>query len=150
MTKKAQRIATLAHGDQKYGDGKPYHYHLAAVAKRAEPHGPEMTAAAWLHDTMEDTELTAEFILEEFGERVAKMVTAVTQGPEETPEAYFARIKEAGPEAVLLKLLDRCANVAEGGPKVTKYKKEWPAFQAALHEPGHHEEHGTELKTALE
>ena len=58
----AAKIATDAHKGQTRWDGKtPYISHPAAVAKAVEKKkfGPEYVAAAWLHDVLEDTHVTA-------------------------------------------------------------------------------------------
>lgn len=59
----AMRVATAAHegiGQVRKYTGEPYINHPAAVAELVSsvPHTPEMLAAAWLHDTVEDTPIT--------------------------------------------------------------------------------------------
>lgn len=60
MEQAARDLAIRAHGDQvrKY-TGEPYWHHCREVADivRSVPHTDEMLAAAWLHDTLEDTAL---------------------------------------------------------------------------------------------
>ncbi|WPE19943.1 HD domain-containing protein [Shinella zoogloeoides] len=81
MEKHALRFATTAHGAQlrKY-DGQPYIVHPVAVAEivRSVPHTPEMIAAALLHDTVEDTDVTLLDIKESFGATVATLVAWLT------------------------------------------------------------------------
>ena len=57
--KTARLVAKLAHGDQKYGDDKPYLYHLDMVVHILAHYGfrGEMLQAGYLHDTLEDTKL---------------------------------------------------------------------------------------------
>src|SRR3546814_18148437 len=79
--KNAIRFATRAHGTQtrKY-DGSTYIVHPIAVAEivKSVPHTAEMVAAAILHDTIEDTAVTALDIKENFGATVATLVIWLT------------------------------------------------------------------------
>ncbi|MGD8734413.1 MAG: HD domain-containing protein, partial [Gammaproteobacteria bacterium] len=83
LVARAQDFAVNAHRriDQrrKYS-GQPYDAHLKAVAAivRSVTDDPEIIAAAWLHDTLEDTPATYEQLEAEFGERVAHMVAELT------------------------------------------------------------------------
>lgn len=80
---KAQAFATHHHGAigqvRKY-TGEPYINHPAAVVAllRTVPHTEEMLAAAWLHDTVEDTAATIEEVRIEFGDEVAELVGWLT------------------------------------------------------------------------
>jgi len=64
---------------RKY-DNEPYINHPMRVANtvRSVSHTPEMLAAAWLHDTVEDTNTTLSDIYTEFGEETAKLVEMLT------------------------------------------------------------------------
>lgn len=78
----AEAVATLAHDGQlrKY-TGEPYIEHPRAVAelvKQAKNCDDSMIAAAWLHDTVEDTQITAPEIHSWFGAKVFKMVVDLT------------------------------------------------------------------------
>ena len=59
---------------------QPYHVHLEAVAGMvaAVTDDPEVIAAAWLHDTVEDTPATLDDIEAEFGKPVADLVEELT------------------------------------------------------------------------
>ena len=80
---RARDYGTRAHQriDQhrKYTN-QPYEVHLKAVSiLLAEvTDDPAVIAAAWLHDTVEDTEATIEDIRAEFGDRVARLVGELT------------------------------------------------------------------------
>lgn len=80
---RARRYATEAHAriDQrrKY-TGQPYEVHLKAVAALILRHGGDaaMVAAAWLHDTVEDTPATLGDLEREFGADVAALVAQLT------------------------------------------------------------------------
>ena len=79
LVDRARVYATEAHQRinhrRKYND-EPYHVHLSAVAKlvASVTDDQEVIAAAWLHDTVEDTQATLEDIEEEFGMPVAELV----------------------------------------------------------------------------
>lgn len=77
LEKHALRFATKAHEGQlrKY-TGEPYINHPIAVAAivATVDHTPEMIAAAYLHDTVEDCGITLAEINERFGRKVATLV----------------------------------------------------------------------------
>ena len=81
VVKKARDFATEAHQGQfrKYTD-EPYIVHPIAVAKTLSEYGAtdEVLAAALLHDTIEDTDVTYEDIQQEFGLTGAELVGEVT------------------------------------------------------------------------
>ena len=83
LVRKARTFATEQHKriDQrrKYSN-QPYNVHLKAVAKivGTVSEDQEMIAAAWLHDTVEDTQATIEDIGREFGASVAVLVEHLT------------------------------------------------------------------------
>ena len=73
----AVKFATEAHhGTERRGKGYPYIIHPmeAASIVATMTNDPEMLAAAILHDTVEDTDVTLEQIRERFGEKVATLV----------------------------------------------------------------------------
>lgn len=74
---KAVKFAVEAHhGTERRGKNYPYIIHpmetVCIVASITDDQ--EMLAAAILHDTVEDTDLTIEQIREQFGDRVAELV----------------------------------------------------------------------------
>ena len=83
LAERARRYATKAHAaiDQrrKYTND-PYIVHPQAVMElvRSVPHTEEMLAAAWLHDTVEDTPTTLGDIESHFGPQVAELVRMLT------------------------------------------------------------------------
>lgn len=158
LARAALEFAAKAHGDQRYG-AFPYTRHLndalrilAGLSEDAELH-----AAALLHDTLEDTAATEDELRRRFGDRVTSIVRAVTRGQEgdarEPLERYYARIK-ATPDATLIKLCDRIANVeacssATAPQKLAKYRDRYPKFRAALRVPGQHDALWARLETAI-
>jgi (p)ppGpp synthase/HD superfamily hydrolase len=81
---RARIFATAAHaavGQLRKYTFEPYIVHPAEVAATVATvpgHTPEMIAAAWLHDTVEDTGVTLELIRSEFGDEVAELVGWLT------------------------------------------------------------------------
>jgi len=79
--KRAYDLAEKAHKGQYRLSGGPYVEHPIAVAELlAELHmDVDTIAAALLHDTVEDTNVTREELAKDFGEQVAKLVDGVTK-----------------------------------------------------------------------
>jgi len=77
----AAGVAVRAHHGQTRASGEPYVSHSLAVAQIAHELGldAEALAAALLHDVVEDTEVTLEYINREFGPAVARLVEGVTK-----------------------------------------------------------------------
>ena len=76
-------FATAAHaavGQKRKYSGDDYIVHPQRVAAIVEKHGgtDEMIAAAWLHDTVEDTDVTLELITKTFGYEIASIVEGLT------------------------------------------------------------------------
>ena len=135
----AKRLATLAHGDQKYG-AEPYTAHLRAVREVLRNFGiaGELGVAAWLHDTLEDTSVVSNTLRTTYGKRVTDLVVAVTGYGETRAERNanaYAKMK-LYPQAVKLKLADRIANVEASRKSASQiflmYRKEHAGFREAL------------------
>lgn len=134
----ARRFAHKYHGDQKYSQEFPYTMHLQAtesVLLRFGITDPELRAAAWLHDVLEDTTATYENVALFFGDRIADIVSAVTEpkggNRKWRHEQTYPRIRESA-DAVIVKLADRIANVEASGNKFYMYVKEYPEFKNQL------------------
>jgi len=83
MVVEAKMFATAAHaaiGQKRKYSGDDYIVHPQRVAAIVERHGgtDEMIAAAWLHDTVEDTDVTPILITKMFGVDVADIVEGLT------------------------------------------------------------------------
>lgn len=142
----AKCFASYHHRNQKYGNG-PYTKHLEVVEATLEDFGmvkPFDIQRAWLHDILEDTKVTFEDLEHEFGVDLANHVWAMTgvgKNRKARNECIFKRLN-LYPEAICIKLADRIANTkncmiaASFGEKdldlYHMYKKEYPAFKAAL------------------
>ena len=120
----ARVFATAAHAavkqTRKY-TGEPYIVHPAAVVEivRSVRHTPEMLAAAWLHDVVEDTGVTLDQIKAEFGRVVAELVFCLTDRSRPEDGNREARktidrlhIAAAPPDAQTIKLADLIDNTS--------------------------------------
>lgn len=147
LVPRARVFATAAHtavGQVRKYTLEPYHHHCEAVAQRVAEHGgtPQMVAAAWLHDVVEDTQVTLPDIEEEFGEEVADLVWALTGSDDrsvnrETRKARdCAKLAEAPAEAQTIKLadlIDNTSSIVEHDPKFARvYLREKQALLAVL------------------
>jgi GTP diphosphokinase / guanosine-3',5'-bis(diphosphate) 3'-diphosphatase len=81
LVKRAYEFAAKAHEGQKRKSGEPYLVHLVATAKAlAELHqDASAVAAGLLHDTVEDTGVSAEEIEKQFGKDIRFIVEGVTK-----------------------------------------------------------------------
>jgi (p)ppGpp synthase/HD superfamily hydrolase len=122
-------FAMCAHRNQrrKY-TGEPYANHCRAVAVIVADYTPDPAAiaAACLHDTVEDTEVTADQIHEVFGERVAALVLEVTDvsRPEDGNREARKRldrehVARSSPDGATIKLADLIDNTSS----IVKYDK---------------------------
>ena len=123
LVEKARAFATAAHaavGQLRKYTFEPYIVHpaeVAALVSTVPGHTPEMVAAAWLHDTVEDTGVTSELIRSEFGDEVATLVGWLTDvsrpdhGNRAARKAVDRAHTAAAPaEAQTIKLADLIAN----------------------------------------
>ena len=78
---KAFLLAEDAHKAQLRHSGQPYIIHPIAVAKILAEFGMDYqsVAAALLHDTVEDTDVTLDMIKTQFGQEIASLVDGVTK-----------------------------------------------------------------------
>ena len=88
-------LAREAHEGQVDKSGEPYILHPQAVANMVQTwgYGPEYRAAAYLHDVLEDTNVTEAELRALFPEVVADAVVALTHRKGETRKAYYERVK---------------------------------------------------------
>ncbi len=78
---KAYNLAEKAHGDQRRISGIPYILHPTSVACIVAGFGMDTDSviAALLHDVVEDTEYSLDYLRKEFGKDVANIVDGVTK-----------------------------------------------------------------------
>ena len=121
MVSEAAELAARRHnGMARKGRGnEPYINHLAEVAnllaRVTDGNDAELVAAGWLHDTIEDTEITREELAEKFSPRVAALVVEVTDDMTlPKPERRQRQIADAphkSPDAKLIKIADKVSNI---------------------------------------
>lgn len=144
MNSKAREFAVTAHGNQMYGT-HPYSFHLDAVASIAKKYGETAEAIAYLHDVVEDAEVTLKEIENNFGSLVSRCAAILTDEPgqsrkERKSKTYAKMAKVAGEEnlALLVKAADRLANlrasVSDKNYKLIEmYKSEYPTFRSSVY-----------------
>jgi len=87
---KALQIAVRAHKGQKDKAGHDYILHPIRVSERCDD--PRAKIVALLHDTIEDTNVTADYLREEgFTEEIVEAVLAVTRREGEEYDDYVRR-----------------------------------------------------------
>lgn len=138
---RAMNFGCSAHGAQMYGKHSYVRHlaHVESVLLRFGFYDSPLLAAAWLHDSIEDANVTWRQIDEMFGEEVAMLVFAVTDGEganrKERKQASYAKMRDY-PKAIILKLADRIANVEssmiDNGSLLGMYTKEYPSFRETL------------------
>jgi len=144
LTERAEIYATQAHERinhrRKYSN-QPYQEHLRAVAGLVADvtDDPEMVAAAWLHDTVEDTSATLGQIEQEFGVSVAGLVAELTDvsKPSDGNRAVRKKIDRdhlalASARAQTVKLadlIDKCTDITQHD---TRFAKVYLAEMEAL------------------
>ena len=121
-------------GQVRKFDLKPYHIHPEKVADIVKSHGgsEEEITAAWLHDTVEDTDVTLEQLTELFGSVVSGLVGELTspalKDKSKKGEMLVGKMNAMSSPALTIKLADRLHNVSDfpSAPKnfIRGYKRE--------------------------
>ena len=117
---RAAKFAIDAHrGGERKGKGFPYILHPmeAACIVSSLTTDQELLAAAMLHDTVEDTDVTIEQIRQEFGDRVASLVNHETSPlPHDAPwrdrkKAQADQITSAPQDCKIVAIGDKLSNL---------------------------------------
>ena len=135
LVKRASEYATQAHQRinhlRKYSK-QPYHVHLEAVARlvASVTDDPEVIAAAWLHDTVEDTSATLDDIEAEFGKSIADLVEELTDVSKpsdgnravrkEIDRTHSAQASSRAKTVKLADLIDNCKDIAKHDPRFAR------------------------------
>ena len=161
LVDRAILFAVKAHsGTERRGKGFPYVIHpmeAMAIVATITP-DPELLAAAALHDTVEDTDITLDVLRAEFGERVAKLVAdesdVFTEGKSEEEtwhqrkKAAIDRLARAPHDAKIVALGDKLSNMrAIARDYAAQGDALWNIFHAK--DPKDHEWHYRGLADAL-
>lgn len=120
----ALRAATILHKDQvrKGTVPIPYVSHLFAVAMIAADYtdNEDVIIASLLHDTLEDTDYTAQELQEDFGGTVRELVEAVTEPQDVSHKSltwkeqklhYAKQLRSAPQEALIVAAADKIHNM---------------------------------------
>ena len=132
LVDRARVYATEAHqriNHRRKYNNEPYHVHLSAVAKLVATvtDDDEMVAAAWLHDTVEDTQATLEDIEAEFGVHVAELVEELTDVSKpgdgnrvqrkQIDRIHLAQASKQSKTVKLADLIDNCKDITRHDPR---------------------------------
>ena len=83
LVKSAELLAKKKHAGQFRKDGiTPYSKHLEDVVNRLKSLGvtdEEILCSGWLHDTIEDTDTSFDNLYEQFGSRIAVLVSTLSK-----------------------------------------------------------------------
>jgi hypothetical protein len=135
LIQRARRYATEMHeriNQRRKYTLAPYDVHLKAVADLVATvtADPEMIAAAWLHDTVEDTPATFEDLEREFGKQIMLLVMDLTDisRPGDGNRAARKEIDRrhlagASPQAKTIKLadlIDNTRDIAKHDPRFSR------------------------------
>ncbi len=107
---KALLIAVTAHRGQVDKLGKPYILHPLAVAAQLDD--LELKTIAVLHDTIEDTDVTADYLISQgIPKGIVEAVELLSKPKDEDYESYLHRVKENS-KAKAVKLADLAHNTS--------------------------------------
>ncbi|MFF4649163.1 HD domain-containing protein [Streptomyces sp. NPDC001380] len=121
----ADALAERAHRGQTDKIGEPYVAHVRAVAHGVAPFGTGLAMAGLLHDTLEDTDLTADDLLAAgVPSAVVALVERLTHDPAVPYEEMVRRV--AGDyAAALVKIADNAHNaLAERAGRLSRERRE--------------------------
>lgn len=111
---KAAGFAKRKHAGQLDDENNDYFFaHLSTVALIVNmvTKEEEVVAAAYLHDTLEDTDTTEEELRKEFGDKVTDLVLEVThEGQKDEKGFYFPRLNSR--DGIIIKFADRLSNLS--------------------------------------
>ena len=150
LVTRARAYATQAHKRiehrRKYSN-QPYEVHLEAVAKlvASVSDDPHTIAAAWLHDTVEDTPATLGDIEHNFGSAVAELVEELTDiskpgdgnraRRKEIDRQHLAQASARAKTVKLADLIDNCRDITRHDPRFARvYLAEMGALLEVLKE----------------
>jgi len=144
LVARARLFATEAHQvidhRRKYTQ-QPYAVHLKSVAQIVSEvtDDVEMIAAAWLHDTVEDTAVTFQDLELEFGAPVARLVSEVTDVSKVSDGNRAVRkaldrdhLAQASPRGQTIKLADLIDNCRDICKHDEKFARTYAVEKAAL------------------
>lgn len=159
LVDKAICFAVKAHANtERRGKGFPYVIHVLEAMEIVATitNDPELLAAAALHDTIEDTDVTLEQIKAEFGDRIATLVDAesdkFTEGVSEEDswisrkQAAMDRLAAASRDAQIVAIGDKLSNMRA---IARDYYKQGDALWSIFHAPGGKPDHAWHYRGLL-
>lgn len=126
LEKEAMEFAKKAHEGQTRWDGHtPYFTHLESVVKllksfKITAGNEKLIVTGWLHDTVEDTDISLKEIIDKFGLEVANLVEELTHDAK-TDKEYIQMIGNMSDDAKLIKLADLLSNITDTGSKKSNH-----------------------------
>lgn len=122
--RKAFLLAVDAHKNMRRKSGEPYIYHPLEVARIVVTEiglGETAIICALLHDVVEDSDYSLEYIEKQFGSDISKIIDALTKVKEISDNSLLSKQAEnfkkmlltlsADPRVMLIKLADRLHNM---------------------------------------
>ena len=138
LLKKAEDIATKAHKGQFDRCGVEYINHPRTVASYVD--NPKEKIVAWLHDTIEDTDIAEADLRPVFGDEITDAVVALTKTEGEDYFDYISRVIK-NPLSARVKIADLTHNMKpdriphpteEDQKRMEKYKKAYGIVSTAI------------------
>ena len=120
LVKNAELFAKKKHAGQLRKDGTSYSKHLENVVNRLKSLGvidEELLCAGWLHDIIDDTDVTFDELFEKYDSRIAVLVSSLSKDMSLTrkkrEKAYSKQLLEASFDAKLIKVCDVSTNFSD-------------------------------------
>lgn len=139
LSKKAEQFARKKHqGQMREFSNEPYFNHVKRVSENIKKYkkshkSEELVAAAFLHDTLEDTDTTYEEIENKFGKLIASLVEEMSNNKKEisclSKKRYLASklsdTEKMSSWGLCLKLSDRLDNISDLNKTSSEFKKKY-------------------------
>jgi len=130
---KALIFASAAHyaiGQVRKSTGEPYITHPIAVANIVKDYGgnDDMIAAAYLHDTVEDTSITMDIIRDTFSKNVSELVewlTDISKPSDGNRKLRKALDREHIAQATRDAQFIKCADLIHNSDSIVKYQPDF-------------------------
>jgi len=138
--RRAYAWAVAAHYGQVRKDGSRLIDHVVTVARNvqrfaAQGNDAELLIAALLHDIVENTPVPLSEVEARFGARAACLVDAVTNREGESAAESALRARDAGPDALLLRLCDRLDGIQRSPGRLPEKRRKFLSASRETHLP---------------
>lgn len=138
--RRAWAWVVAAHSGQLRDDGSRLIDHVVAVARNVQRFcapdcDGDLLIAALLHDIVENTPVPLNDVETRFGARVASLVDAVTNREGESAADSAHRARDAGRDALLLRLCDRLDGIMRSPGRSPKKARSFLATSRRVHLP---------------